>query len=188
ERLNGSLTIGILDHFGTCECLPGTSTRLRFQIAQPPPSASAVGGRTDIKCSLLRSSFGPQSGHRCRLVEIFPKGVCPLSKPGIEPIDCHLGASSSTVLLSAPPRRLVLEWATFGKAKFSACDSARSAATYLVVLSIVAASYVGLAEAALLLPAINPAVTALWPPTGFALALVLLRGYRICPSILVVSL
>ena len=94
ERLNGSLTIGILDHFGTCECLPGTSTRLRFQIAQPPPSASAVGGRTDIKCSLLRSSFGPQSGHRCRLVEIFPKGVCPLSKPGIEPIDCHLGASS----------------------------------------------------------------------------------------------
>jgi MASE1 protein len=35
---------------------------------------------------------------------------------------------------------------------------------------------------------INPAATPLWPPTGFALALVLLRGYRIWPAILVGSL
>jgi PAS domain S-box-containing protein len=81
-----------------------------------------------------------------------------------------------------------MERATFGKAKISAFGSARSAATYLVELSIVAASYIGLAESALLLPAINPAATPLWPPTGFALALVLLRGYRIWPAILVGSL
>jgi len=81
-----------------------------------------------------------------------------------------------------------MERARFGKTKISAFGSARSAATYLVELSIVAASYIGLAESALLLPAINPAATPLWPPTGFALALVLLRGYRIWPAILVGSL
>jgi PAS domain S-box-containing protein len=81
-----------------------------------------------------------------------------------------------------------MERARFGKAKSSAFGSARSAATYLVELSIVAAGYIGLAESALLLPAINPAATLLWPPTGFALALVLLRGYRIWPAILVGSL
>jgi integral membrane sensor domain MASE1 len=81
-----------------------------------------------------------------------------------------------------------METARFGKARISAFGSARSAATYLVELSIVATSYIALAESALLLPAINPAATPLWPPTGFALALVLLRGYRIWPAILVGSL
>jgi PAS domain S-box-containing protein len=81
-----------------------------------------------------------------------------------------------------------MERANFGNAQISAFDSARSAATYLVELSIVAASYIGLAVSALLLPAINPAATPLWPPSGFALALVLLRGYRIWPAILVGSL
>src|SRR6266508_6335466 len=80
-----------------------------------------------------------------------------------------------------------MERARFGKAKISAFGSARSAATYLFELSIVAASYIGLAESALLLPAINPVATPLWPPTGFALALVLLRGYRIWPAILLGS-
>ena len=80
-----------------------------------------------------------------------------------------------------------MERARFGKARISAFGSARSAATYLIELSIVAASYIGLAEFALWLPAINPAATPLWPPTGFALALVLLRGYRIWPAILVGS-
>src|SRR4051794_12784555 len=81
-----------------------------------------------------------------------------------------------------------MERTRFGKGKISPFGSARSAATYLVELSIVAATYIGLAESALLLPAINPTATPLWPPTGFALALVLLRGYRIWPAILVGSL
>ncbi|HLZ00600.1 MAG TPA: MASE1 domain-containing protein [Bradyrhizobium sp.] len=68
--------------------------------------------------------------------------------------------------------------------KFLAFGSARSAATYLLELLLVAAIDVGLAELARLLPAINPAATPLWPPTGVALALVLLRGYRIWPAIL----
>ncbi|MGV7212466.1 MASE1 domain-containing protein [Bradyrhizobium sp. UFLA05-112] len=57
----------------------------------------------------------------------------------------------------------------------------------MVELLLVAAIYLGLAESALLLPTINPTATPLWPPTGFALALVLLRGYRIWPAILVGS-
>ena len=81
-----------------------------------------------------------------------------------------------------------MERARFVKARISAFGSARSAATYLVELSMVAACYIGLAGSALLLPAINPAATPLWPPTGFALALVLLHGYRIWPAILVGSL
>src|SRR6185437_16864005 len=84
----------------------------------------------------------------------------------------------------APTQRLVMESAGFGKSKFLAFGSARSAATYLAELLLVTAIYVGAAESARLLPAINPAATPLWPPTGFALALVLLRGYRIWPAIL----
>src|SRR3989442_7936590 len=80
-----------------------------------------------------------------------------------------------------------MEGTRFGKVKIFAFGSARSAATYLVEFLIVAAIYTGLAEPARLLPAINPAATPLWPPTGFALALVLLGGYRIWPAILVGS-
>ncbi len=80
-----------------------------------------------------------------------------------------------------------MERAPFGKAKALDLGSARTAATYSVELLLVAAIYFGLAESALLLPAINPAATPLWPPTGFALALMLLRGYRIWPAILVAS-
>ncbi|WP_456730640.1 MASE1 domain-containing protein [Bradyrhizobium sp. USDA 3364] len=58
---------------------------------------------------------------------------------------------------------------------------------YTVEVLIVAAIYGGLAASARLLPAINPAATPLWPPTAVAFALVLLRGYRIWPAILIGS-
>jgi PAS domain S-box-containing protein len=78
-----------------------------------------------------------------------------------------------------------METAAFGKANTSAVGSSiGSAATYLAGLSIIVAGYFGLTELARLLPATNPATTPLWPPTGFALALVLLGGYRIWPAIL----
>src|SRR6187455_1031763 len=78
-----------------------------------------------------------------------------------------------------------MEKARFGVAKNFVFGSVWSVAAYLVELLIVAAIYIGWAEAARLLPAINPAATPLWPPTGFALSLILLRGYRIWPAILV---
>jgi PAS domain S-box-containing protein len=58
-----------------------------------------------------------------------------------------------------------------------------SAATYLLELAVIAASYFGVANIALLVPATNPAATPLWPPTGVALCLVLLCGYRVWPAI-----
>jgi integral membrane sensor domain MASE1 len=80
-----------------------------------------------------------------------------------------------------------MERARFGLGKIFAFGGAPSAAIYLVELLIVATIYIGFAESARLLPAIDPVATPLWPPTGFALALVLLRGYRIWPAILLGS-
>ena len=54
----------------------------------------------------------------------------------------------------------------------------------MVELVAIAGVYFGLAECVQLLPAVNPIATPLWPPTGFALALVMLRGQRIWPAIL----
>jgi PAS domain S-box-containing protein len=58
-------------------------------------------------------------------------------------------------------------------------------AIYTLELVIIAVGYFGLADAAQLFPAINPTGTPLWPPTGLALALILLRGYRIWPALLI---
>ena len=74
-----------------------------------------------------------------------------------------------------------------GEAEFTVLRSAPNAAIYVLELVMVAASYFGLAEVELVLPSINPTATPLWPPTGFALALLLLRGYRIWPAILLGS-
>src|SRR6267154_1627584 len=109
--------------------------------------------------------------------------------PGLSPVKARYWTCRLSLWSEVPHRKgFVMERARFGKARISVFGSARGAATYLVELSIVAASYIALAESALLLPAINPAATPLWPPTGFALALVLLRGYRIWPAIFVGSL
>src|SRR5215813_9728660 len=89
----------------------------------------------------------------------------------------EFGRRAPRHIFEMPPQRLVMERARFDLAKIFAFSSARSAATYFSDLLIVAAIYIGFAESARLLPAIGLAATPLWPPTGFALALVLLRGY-----------
>jgi PAS domain S-box-containing protein len=73
------------------------------------------------------------------------------------------------------------------EAEIAARRGVLSAATYSLELAIVAASCFGFAVTGLWVPSINPAATPLWPPTGFALALLLVRGYRIWPAILVGS-
>jgi len=59
---------------------------------------------------------------------------------------------------------------------------------YLLEIAIIAVVYIGLASTAQLLPAIAAVQTPLWPPSGLALAIVLLRGYRIWPGIFIGSL
>ena len=63
-----------------------------------------------------------------------------------------------------------------------------SGARYFLELAIIAATYFGIAETALLLPALNSTATPLWPPTGLALSLILLRNDRIWPAILIGSI
>jgi diguanylate cyclase (GGDEF)-like protein len=54
----------------------------------------------------------------------------------------------------------------------------------VVQLAIVAAAYFGLAKAGLAFAFANQSVSAVWPPTGLALAAVLIWGYRMWPAVL----
>ena len=54
---------------------------------------------------------------------------------------------------------------------------------YVVELTSIVVIYVALAKLSLGLASIHPSVTPIWPPTGFALGVVLLLGYQISPAI-----
>jgi diguanylate cyclase len=56
-------------------------------------------------------------------------------------------------------------------------------AWYLGRLAIVTAAYFGCAKAGLAFAFANQSVTSVWPPTGLALAAVLLWGYRMWPAV-----
>jgi integral membrane sensor domain MASE1 len=51
----------------------------------------------------------------------------------------------------------------------------------------IVAAYLALAELALWIAWINPSKTPVWPPTGLALALLLLRGRHVWPAVLIGS-
>ena len=55
---------------------------------------------------------------------------------------------------------------------------------YPVIFVLVAATYFGAAELGLSQAFIHANVSPVWPPTGVAIAAVLLLGYRISPAIL----
>lgn len=59
----------------------------------------------------------------------------------------------------------------------------RSLLNYAGELVVIGIVYIAFAKLSLLLASINPSATPIWPPTGLALAAVLLRGYRISPAI-----
>jgi diguanylate cyclase (GGDEF)-like protein len=70
------------------------------------------------------------------------------------------------------------------------CDEGRLSlprprSEYLLRLAILCAVYFGLAKAGLALAFTNESVTSIWPPTGLALAAVLVLGYRMWPAIAV---
>jgi two-component sensor histidine kinase len=54
---------------------------------------------------------------------------------------------------------------------------------YVVELTSIAIIYVGLAKLSLALASIHPSATPIWPPTGYALGIVLLLGYQVSPAI-----
>jgi two-component sensor histidine kinase len=59
---------------------------------------------------------------------------------------------------------------------------------YMLQLAAVAAVYFLIAKLGLAWASIHPSATPIWPPTGFALAVVLLFGYRIWPAIFMAAL
>jgi integral membrane sensor domain MASE1 len=61
-------------------------------------------------------------------------------------------------------------------------------AAFIVELCVIGAAYYGLAKGGLALASLHPSATPIWPPTGFALAAVLLRGYRVWPAIFLAAL
>jgi PAS domain S-box-containing protein len=62
-----------------------------------------------------------------------------------------------------------------------------NAALLLFRLVAVGVVYFALAKAGLVLASIHPSATPIWPPTGFALAALLLWGYRLWPAIFVAA-
>src|SRR5262245_13301492 len=61
----------------------------------------------------------------------------------------------------------------------------RAAAGYGLELCLLGAVYFGLAKLGLALASINPSATPIWPPTGVAIAAILIRGYRLAPAIFI---
>src|SRR6516164_1538875 len=63
----------------------------------------------------------------------------------------------------------------------------RTLLKYLLEFSAVAITYFAVAKLSLVLASVHPSATPIWPPTGFALAAVLLLRYRIWPAIFVAA-
>ncbi len=59
----------------------------------------------------------------------------------------------------------------------------RRAPAYAIELVVIAAIYFVLAKAGLGLASVHPSATPIWPPTGVAIAALVLRGYRVWPAI-----
>jgi two-component sensor histidine kinase len=59
----------------------------------------------------------------------------------------------------------------------------KSFLAYGIELVVIAIVYLAVSKVSLTLASINPSATPIWPTTGFALAAVLLRGYRVIPAI-----
>ncbi len=61
-------------------------------------------------------------------------------------------------------------------------------ARYVLELAGIALTYLVLAKLGLKLALINPSASPVWPATGFALSMVLLRGYRVWPAVFIAAL
>ncbi len=69
----------------------------------------------------------------------------------------------------------------------SSTRGTRHLSNYLLDLLAVGAVYFVLAKIGLTLASINSSTSAIWPATGFALAAVLMWGYRVAIAILIAS-
>ena len=75
-----------------------------------------------------------------------------------------------------------------GKASVPERSRTRDAAAYMASFAAVALIYFALAKLGLRLASVNPSASPIWPPTGIAIAAVLLLGPRIWPAIYLAAL
>jgi PAS domain S-box-containing protein len=61
------------------------------------------------------------------------------------------------------------------------------ASGYVIELAGTGLTYLLLAKFGLMLASMNPSASPVWPPTGFALAMVLLRGHRVWPALFIAA-
>jgi PAS domain S-box-containing protein len=61
------------------------------------------------------------------------------------------------------------------------------ATSYAIELAGTGLTYLLLAKFGLMLASMNPSASPVWPPTGFALAMVLLRGHRVWPALFIAA-
>src|SRR5215813_11338815 len=61
----------------------------------------------------------------------------------------------------------------------------RISAIYIIELAAIAFLYFWLVKLGLTLASINASASPVWPATGFAVAILLLRGYRVWPAIFI---
>src|SRR5205085_9994031 len=59
---------------------------------------------------------------------------------------------------------------------------------YVAQLVGITATYLAVAKLSLVLASIHPSATPIWPPSGVALATILLLGYRVWPAIFIAAL
>jgi two-component sensor histidine kinase len=70
----------------------------------------------------------------------------------------------------------------------AASSAPRRSWRYIAGLTAIAVAYFVMAKLGLELASINPIATPIWPPTGLALAAVILWGYRVCPAVFLAAL
>jgi PAS domain S-box-containing protein len=73
-----------------------------------------------------------------------------------------------------------------GSTEFATAKPGRAPVQAIELLAI-AAIYFVLAKVGLALASLHPSATPIWPPTGIAIALLVLRGYRVWPAIFVAA-
>jgi integral membrane sensor domain MASE1 len=70
----------------------------------------------------------------------------------------------------------------------AARPSFRGGLNYIAILIGVGLTYFVLAKSGLALALIHPSASAIWPPTGFAIAAIVLWGYRVWPAIFLAAM
>src|SRR5437588_6630310 len=129
-----------------------------------------------------RSISSPRPRGRCRERPLAPGPARPHISSAQAPVRCRDCSRLPPSEYYAPivAEIIVKAWPMVPRRLLA---DIRNSPRYLIELAAVALMYFAVAKLSLSLASIHPSATPIWPPTGLALAAVLLRGYHIWPAI-----